>query len=191
MHVSRTCALAVVAGSYNLLNFNSSAHFVLPSYHAQTLLSRSLGTHTLPTTLTPPYAPTQLVMEDEVEVEVVQVEGGAAAPPPPPPERWLATASITPAAANGQPSTLAIKLVNYGGSERLVDIEWTGAAPLVAASAHVLTADDADAQNTLDEPDTVVPSTLTPPPQIAPSGKGMHLVLPPWSLVVVNAMLRG
>ena len=56
-------------------------------------------------------------------------------------------------------------------------------------SAQVLTAASPDAQNTLDQPEAVAPAALAPAPTIAAGGKGLHLEMPPWSLVVVTATL--
>ena len=70
--------------SYNLINFNASNLFVLPSYHAQVLLSSNLGANTLPTKLTPPYEAATSDADTMVEEN---------APPAPP--RWQATASLS------------------------------------------------------------------------------------------------
>ena len=156
--------------SYNLINFNASNLFVLPSYHAQVLLSSNLGANTLPTKLTPPYEAATSDADTMVEEN---------APPAPP--RWQATASLS---ASG---TLIVKMVNYGPSARAVDVSYPSAAKPIAKvlSAKVLTAASPDAQNTLDDPDAVEPKVLTPAPSVVAGG--LNVVLPPWSLVVIEA----
>ena len=100
---------------------------------------------------------------------------------------WLAAASIH--ATRGNVSTLVVKLVNYGNASRPVVVGWSGARPLTAASAQVLTAASPDAENTLEQPDAVVPAALEPPPAIAADGHEVHVTMPPWSLVILSASL--
>ena len=78
-------------------------------------------------------------------------------------------------------------MVNYGPSARAVDVSYPSAAKPIAKvlSAKVLTAASPDAQNTLDDPDAVEPKVLTPAPSVVAGG--LHVVLPPWSLVVIEA----
>jgi len=165
---------------YNLINFNTSHLFVLPSYHAQALFSQSLGTETLPTTLTPSYEGVRgsyPMAATAAEDEVVAREEEEA-----PSEHWLATASINA-------STLTVKLVNYGPRPRAVEARWDGTQTIRRVmSAKVLTAASPDAENTLDAPDVVVPAALTPAPTVA-GGKRLEVDMPPWSLVVVEAAL--
>ena len=85
---------------------------------------------------------------------------------------------------------LIVKLANYGGAARAVEVEWGGSHPIASiTSAQVLTAASPDAQNTLDQPDAVAPAALSPAPTISAGGNGLHLEMPPWSLVVVTATL--
>ena len=154
---------------YNLVNFNGSHLFVLPSYHAQRMLSGALGAHTLETTLSPPY--------DAM---------GGRRPQDAPAVYWIATASIGGVSA----STLVIKMVNYGPQARAVDVAWGGTRPMATVtSARVLTADTPDAQNTLDHPEAVIPANLAPAPSVEGGGTRMKLEVPPWSLVVVEVTL--
>ena len=161
--------------SYNLINFNASSMFVLPSYHAQRLFAHSLGDHTLITTLTPPYSGDEAL--------ALKADGADADEAPSP--LWLATASM---GSGAEDTSLVLKLVNYGPSARPVEVAWGGDRPIVHARASVLTADSPDAQNTLEEPLAVVPAEL-PLPSILSGGKGLHIEMPPWSLVVATATL--
>lgn len=143
---------------YNLLNFNATSLFVLPSYHVQSLFARSLGSHTLPTA----------------------VRGDCDSTPC----AWLASASVGPT-----PGNVTIKLANYGEGARTVHAAldgWRGKR-FAVASAMVLTADSADASNSLDEPGAVRPASLSPAPTVVPTG--LRLTMPPWSVVVVRAAL--
>lgn len=205
--------------AYNLLNCNASHQFVLPSYHAQVLLSHARGTHTLPTSLTPPYAPhargvlataAGRVVEGEgvrdaaeqldralddsytdgTDAEAVVEEDEALDGVRPPPPPPPPRWLAAASLGGTDGSLVAIKMVNYGEAPRPVDVEWGGAKPLGRITdAQVLTADSPDAVNTLDQPAAVAPAPLEPAPTIVSGGKGMKLELPAWSLVTVTVAL--
>lgn len=168
--------------AYNLVNLNSSRLFVLPSYHVQTLLSSALGAHTLPATLTPPYAQGVKAFSRR--------RGLSSSKPPqprlttaPPASRWIATASM-----DARARLVNLKLVNYAPNARPVDVAWSGERAFARVlNATVLTAASADAQNNLSMPDAVAPAALDPPPALGPTG--LSIAMPPWSLVVVTVAL--
>uniref|UniRef100_A0A6V2SII0 non-reducing end alpha-L-arabinofuranosidase n=2 Tax=Emiliania huxleyi TaxID=2903 RepID=A0A6V2SII0_EMIHU len=168
--------------AYNLVNLNSSRLFVLPSYHVQTLLSSALGAHTLPATLTPPYAQGVKAFSRR--------RGLSSSKPPqprlttaPPASRWIATASM-----DARARLVNLKLVNYAPNARPVDVAWSGERAFARVlNATVLTAASAEAQNNLSMPDAVAPAALDPPPALGPTG--LSIAMPPWSLVVVTVAL--
>ncbi|EOD30108.1 hypothetical protein EMIHUDRAFT_203580 [Emiliania huxleyi CCMP1516] len=168
--------------AYNLVNLNSSRLFVLPSYHVQTLFSSALGAHTLPATLTPPYAQGVKAFSRR--------RGLSSSKPPqprlttaPPASRWIATASM-----DARARLVNLKLVNYAPNARPVDVAWSGERAFARVlNATVLTAASADAQNNLSMPDAVAPAALDPPPALGPTG--LSIAMPPWSLVVVTVAL--
>jgi len=144
--------------AYNLLNFNATALFGLPSYYAQQMFSSALGTTTLATSST----------------------GGDTT--------WAAVAQ-TYAEPSTEPRAVVVKLANYGAAPLPVTLaldEGFGAR-LSAATASVLTGPSAEAENTLEAPEAVVPAPL--PLALAPAAFSLSVPLPPWSVAVVRLTL--
>ena len=145
--------------SYNLINFNSTHLFALPSYYAQRMLSESLQAYVL---------------------EATQAGGHA---------MWTAVASSGGSGGTGGRS-VTIKLANYNASVLMVDVTLDGTFGSTPASisASVLTAGSADAQNTLDEPEVVAPTSLKL--QWDGTSKTFTVPMPAWSLAIINVTLK-
>jgi alpha-L-arabinofuranosidase len=146
---------------FNLINFNATHLYTLPSYQAQSMFRAKLGDHTL----------------------LSQRDGGH--------PHWSATASVSStlqAKHAHRFTTIVVKLANYHRAQLLVDVRLMGWGGLHGVDASVLTADDPDAENTLDQPERVVPTRLDLSWQS--DANAVAVAMPPWSIVVVECKVR-
>ena len=152
---------------HNLINFDASRVYGLPSYHVQRMLSDAMGSYTLATAL---------------DGASVDKEQGAVI-------EWSASASLAQQTELSEGS-IVLKLANYGGQVLHANVSFASWTPrlAVATAGTVLTAASPDAENTLDEPDLVIPTDLSPLPTVV--GTGLMVELPPWSLLVVRVEME-
>lgn len=136
---------------YNLINFNASHLFCLPSYYAQLMLSSARGSYSL----------------------TAEMRGDCGL--------WNAAASL----ASSNAGVIGLKLANYDEAPRDVTVSFASWAPqrVERASATVLTAPSADAENDLEAPEAIRPRVAEEPTQT--SDGSLHVGMPPWSLMVI------
>ena len=185
-------SLPCCGNNHNLLNFNATALFAIPSFYGQQLFRETLGSHTLVTTTSGGHA-----NEDSSgsESHTSTTSTNSSHLPSSSPTLWGAQAST-----GGNAST--VKLVNYQGSELPMTVVFDAAAlacgdsvseanpPLRVVSATVLGGGDPLAENTLDAPTTVVPRDFSAAVAVAANGSALELTLPEWSVAVVTVACR-
>uniref|UniRef100_A0A7S4FBN4 non-reducing end alpha-L-arabinofuranosidase n=1 Tax=Chrysotila carterae TaxID=13221 RepID=A0A7S4FBN4_CHRCT len=174
--------------SYNLLNFDSSRLYALPSYYVQLLFAESLGAFTLPAELDPKTDASAKVF---VTASIGRQTGPHAS--------WPSGVKVhTPADAEdamsvdpqSSASVLTIKVANYKPARCSLQVRLDGFqfAEEPQLNATVLTAPSPDESNSLDEPNRVQPEALEV--QWSPLEKNLVVLLPAWSVVVVQCFLR-
>ena len=96
-------------------------------------------------------------------------------------------------------NVVTVKLVNYHNEPQTIAIvlqRWniTGTKVVDAASATVLSDadqnDDPMAENTLEQPNLIVPKNFTGAMTVASDGSSVTLTMPPWSLLVAALELK-
>jgi alpha-N-arabinofuranosidase len=156
---------------HNLVQFNASSLFAMPSFYAQRMLRDSLGTHTLAT---------------------ARVGGSGS---------WGAQASIVAPSPSSSPSSalsssgtnVTIKLVNYTPNPQNISVSlegWNSSCSIGQVMATVLSDDDPFVENTLEQPSRVVPRDFSAGVTIGGGGQSVELAMPAWSLVVTHVVIR-
>ena len=151
---------------YNLINFNSSHLYVLPSYHVQQMFARAIGTSTLSASWSAAHG-----------VSSGSTSHSAA-------DGILSTA----ASVSARDGRIHIKVVNYADCHRSLHVSLASWEPykVSKAVANLLSAPSPDARNSLSEPQLISPK---PWPIVHSCTTCIQLELPPWSLVVLTVEL--
>ena len=157
--------------SYDLINFNSSSLFVLPSFHVQVhnpyTAYQALGCTDV---LSFPQSMLQKVSVGATTLAMT-LEGLAA------PSTIIASARA---------GSVDVKAANYAGEPVPLTIQLDSTFNVASSSASVVTLTSAQgplAENSLDHPDNVSPVLSSVPI----TSKGLlTITLPPWSLVIVS-----
>lgn len=156
--------------SYNLINFNSTHHFVLPSFHVLRLFRASLGAHTLRAKLS---GGNNWLAATASELSETRRRSSFL-------ERMAR--KVMP-----RKHRVAIKVANYAPGQTLV-IAFSDCDATRILSVHkadVLSASTPIAENTLDSPEAVSPRKLAPAPTWD-DARHLRMALPGWSVVVLT-----
>ncbi|KAJ9467813.1 Alpha-L-arabinofuranosidase 1 [Diplonema papillatum] len=145
---------------YNLINFNASNVFALPSYYVQRILKAGLGDYTVMTNRTAQ---------------------------PPSPAKWAVAASVRAGNGSGAPASLFVKVANYGTPNAVISMDFAafGNLQLPRTGAYV-GGTNGTIENTLSAPHTVGIQQVT----LNPQANRMQVTMETYSVLVFEATFQ-